>query len=118
MASPVNGSPHQQSFPNESAEYRQKRDALLNEEIALRRQMEIVAEHRRALPPGGAIPADYVFEEGAEARKVAMSSLFGDKDTLVAYSFMYGGPLPCGRVPPAHRFWIRLMAPSRLSANA
>jgi predicted dithiol-disulfide oxidoreductase (DUF899 family) len=90
MASPVNGSLHQQSFPNESAEYRQKRDALLAEEIALRRQMESVAEHRRALPPGGAIPTDYVFEEGAEALEVAMSSLFGDKDTLVAYSFMYG----------------------------
>ena len=40
-------------FPNESAEYRQARDALLAEEIELRRHIERVAEQRRALPPGG-----------------------------------------------------------------
>lgn len=40
-------------FPNESQAYRQARDVLLAEEIELRRQIERVAEHRRALPPGG-----------------------------------------------------------------
>lgn len=40
-------------FPNESPEYRQARDALLAEEIDLRRHIESVAEQRRALPPGG-----------------------------------------------------------------
>ena len=41
-------------FPNESDEYRRARDALLAEEIELRRHIERVAEQRRALPPGGA----------------------------------------------------------------
>ena len=38
-------------FPNESAAYRRARTALLAEEIMLRRQIEHVAEQRRALPP-------------------------------------------------------------------
>ena len=49
-------------FPNESAEYRRARDALLAEEIELRRHIERVAEQRRALPPGGAVPKDYRFD--------------------------------------------------------
>src|SRR3546814_11312735 len=50
------------SFPNESAEYRSARIALLDAEIALRRQIEAVAAQRRALPPGGYVPEDYSFE--------------------------------------------------------
>ncbi len=42
-------------FPNESAEYRRAREALLAEEIELRRHIERVAEQRRALPPGGEV---------------------------------------------------------------
>ena len=49
-------------FPNEDGEYRQARDALLAEEIELKRHMERVAAQRRALPPGGLVPEDYVFE--------------------------------------------------------
>ena len=45
-------------FPNESAEYRRAREALLIEEIELRRHIERVAELRRALPPGGAVTRD------------------------------------------------------------
>ena len=75
-------------FPNESVEYRRARNALLAEEIDLRRHIERVAEQRRALPPGGSIPKDYRFEgEGGPAR---MSELFGDKQTLAIYSMMYG----------------------------
>ncbi|HEY1730116.1 MAG TPA: DUF899 family protein, partial [Terriglobales bacterium] len=48
-------------FPNESAEYRAARNALLIEEIKLRRQLEHVAAHRRGLPPGGEIPQDFEF---------------------------------------------------------
>jgi predicted dithiol-disulfide oxidoreductase (DUF899 family) len=44
---------HSIRFPNESDEYRAARDALLDEEIALRRQTEAVAEQRRQLPLGG-----------------------------------------------------------------
>jgi predicted dithiol-disulfide oxidoreductase (DUF899 family) len=38
-------------FSNESPEYRLARQALLAEEIELRRHIERVAEQRRALPP-------------------------------------------------------------------
>ena len=81
------------AFPNESAEYRAARNALLNEEIALRAQIEAVAAKRRALPPGGAVPQDYVFERidgNLRPQKVAMSELFGEHRTLILYSFMYG----------------------------
>jgi predicted dithiol-disulfide oxidoreductase (DUF899 family) len=75
-------------FPNESAEYRAARNALLVEEIELRRQLERLAVQRRALPDGGEIPQDFalVGESGA----VRLSSLFGDKETLMIYSMMYG----------------------------
>jgi predicted dithiol-disulfide oxidoreductase (DUF899 family) len=79
-------------FPNESSEYRAARDKLLEEEVALRRQMEAVAAARRALPEGGPIPTDYVFDgEGpnGEPAKVKLSELFGDKSSLVVYSMMF-----------------------------
>src|SRR3954452_13747918 len=49
-------------YPNESSEYRAARTALLHDEISLRAQIEAVAARRRALPPGGEVPEDYVFE--------------------------------------------------------
>jgi len=48
--------------PNESADYRRARQALLAEEIELRRHIERVAEMRRALPPGGEVTKKYEFE--------------------------------------------------------
>jgi predicted dithiol-disulfide oxidoreductase (DUF899 family) len=75
-------------FPNESDAYRQARDALLVEEIALRRQVERVATQRRALPLGGRVPEDYVFE--GEVGPVRLSHLFGDHDTLITYNLMFG----------------------------
>ena len=81
------------SFPNESAEYRAARVALLNAEIALRRQIEAVAAKRRALPPGGAVPEDYEFKRiGAHQRPepVKLSELFGDHPSVILYSFMFG----------------------------
>ena len=75
------------NWPNESKEYRSARDELLQAEIALRRTEEAVAVQRRALPPGGAVPEDYVFD-GVDG-SVRMSELFGDKDTLYLYNFMY-----------------------------
>jgi predicted dithiol-disulfide oxidoreductase (DUF899 family) len=75
-------------FPNESVEYRAARNTLLVEEIELRRQLERVAAQRRALPVGGEIPKD--FEVVSEGGAVRFSSLFGDKDTLMVYSMMYG----------------------------
>ena len=75
-------------FPHESDAYRQARDALLAEEIELRRHIERVAEQRRQLPPGGEVTKDYRFE--GERGPVSFAELFGDKQTLVVYSYMYG----------------------------
>ena len=78
-------------FPGESAEYRRERNRLLEAELELRRAVERVAAQRRALPPGGAVPDDYRFEEAAEGGGEArLSELFAPgKDTLVIYSFMF-----------------------------
>jgi predicted dithiol-disulfide oxidoreductase (DUF899 family) len=73
---------------NESDEYRRARQALLAEEIELRRHIERVAELRRHLPPGGVVSKKYAFE--SEMGPVDFASLFGDHQTLVVYSYMYG----------------------------
>jgi predicted dithiol-disulfide oxidoreductase (DUF899 family) len=74
--------------PNESAEYRRARNELLREEIELRRHIERVAQMRRALPPGGRVTGDYRFE--GEHGSTDLAGLFGDKQTLVVYSYMFG----------------------------
>src|SRR5687768_15615331 len=81
------------SFPNETAEYRAARNKLLDAEMDLRRQLERVAALRRALPPGGAVAEDYVFERiGANEapEKVKLSELFAGHPSILLYSFMYG----------------------------
>jgi predicted dithiol-disulfide oxidoreductase (DUF899 family) len=82
------------SFPGEDPAYRSARNALLEEEIALRRQVERVSAQRRALPPGGLVREDYVFEGlGVDGGPVPikLSELFAPgKDSLALYSFMYG----------------------------
>lgn len=75
-------------YPNESEEYRRARDALLAEEIELRRHIERVAGLRRALPPGGKVTGAYRFE--GEQGPVSFADLFGDKQSLVVYSYMFG----------------------------
>ncbi|MBL0370467.1 DUF899 family protein [Rhizobium sp. KVB221] len=75
-------------FPNESEEYRQARDALLAEEIELRRHIERVAEQRRALPPGGKVKKHYMFD--GPNGQASFEDLFDDKETLVVYSYMFG----------------------------
>jgi predicted dithiol-disulfide oxidoreductase (DUF899 family) len=81
-------------FPGEDSAYRAARNALLEQEIALRRQIERVSAQRRALPAGGAVPQDYVFEGlGADGNPVPikLSELFAPGQSSVAlYSFMYG----------------------------
>lgn len=76
-------------YPNDSAEYREARIALLAEEIELRRHIERVAAQRRALPPGGVVPQDYEFT-GENGRKIRLSEMFGTSNTLVTYIWMYG----------------------------
>src|ERR1700754_3049714 len=76
-------------YPHESPEYRAARTALLAEEIELRRHLERVAEMRRKLPPGGEVEGDYKFmlEDGST---VDFVTLFGDRQTLITYSYMFG----------------------------
>ncbi|HEY0941506.1 MAG TPA: DUF899 family protein [Steroidobacter sp.] len=76
------------NFPNESVEYRRARIELLAEEIELRRHIERVAEMRRALPPGGEVKKRYRFQ--GERGPVSFAELFGDKQTLLVYSYMFG----------------------------
>ena len=76
------------AFPDESTAYRAARARLLAQEMELRRAMEAVAASRRALPPGGAVREDYVFQ-GA-AGNARLSELFAPgKNSLVIYSFMF-----------------------------
>ena len=62
-------------FPNENEAYRKARNALLVQEIELRRQLERVAEHRRQLPPGGEVKERY--ELIGENGKATLADLFG-----------------------------------------
>lgn len=79
-------------FPDESPGYRAARDRLLEKELQLRRQMEAVAAELRALPPGGVVPEDYVFARmsaSGAVERVRLSELFGDRDTLMVYHWMF-----------------------------
>ena len=93
------------TFPGESAEYRDARDRLLEQEIELRRAMERVAAERRELPQGGVVPEDYVFQ-GADPDgtpiEVRLSELFGPgRHSLVIYSMMFPRDPGDGRPGPA-----------------
>ena len=76
-------------FPNEPAGYREAREALIAEEIELRRHLERVAAQRRALPLGGEVPEDYEFED-QDGGRVRLSDMFGPHDALITYFWMYG----------------------------
>src|ERR1700755_367721 len=80
-------------YPNESQEYRDAREALLKDEQELIDKTKALAEKRRALPLGGELKEDYVFQwanEGKVGEQVKFSELFGDKNSLLLYSFMFG----------------------------
>ena len=80
-------------YPNESRAYRDARDALLKDEQELIDKVKSVAEKRRTLPLGGELKEDYVFKwanDGRVGQSVKFSELFGDKNTLLLYSFMFG----------------------------
>lgn len=80
-------------YPNESREYRDARDALLKEEKELVDKVKAVADKRRKLPLGGQLKEDYVFQwanDGKVGKRVQFSELFGDKNTLLLCSFMFG----------------------------
>ncbi len=85
---------HERRMPGESEIYRAARNELLELERDLRARVEAVAEKRRALPVGGAITHDYVFQEAADdgdtERDVKLSELFAaGLDILLVYSLMF-----------------------------
>jgi hypothetical protein len=105
--------------PNESREYRDARDLLLKEEQELVEKTKSVAAKRRQLPLGGELKEDYLFEwanDGKVGEKVKFSELFGDKETLLIYSFMFG---QTGTTPalPARRLSMGSIAPGIRSAS-
>jgi predicted dithiol-disulfide oxidoreductase (DUF899 family) len=85
-------------FSDESDDYRRRREELLAAEIALKDQVERVAEMRRALPLGMRAP-DYIFHEGpsdlnqndpADFADVQLANLFTDgHDTLIVDHLMF-----------------------------
>jgi predicted dithiol-disulfide oxidoreductase (DUF899 family) len=80
-------------YPNESQEYRGARDALLKDEKELIDKVNSVAARRRAMPLGGQLKEDYVFQwanDGKLGKRVNFSDLFEDKNTLLLYSWMFG----------------------------
>ena len=82
-------------YPGDSNDYRRARTALLAEEIELRRHIERVAAQRRAMPLGGVV-RDYAFRDANDAQ-LKLADLFGEHDTLVSYTWMFGPkrPRPC-----------------------
>ena len=80
---------HATRFPGETEQYREARNRLLEEEIDLRRKIEAVAARRRALPLGGEVTKDYVFDasspDGGKPHTIHFRELFSPgKDTLDA----------------------------------
>ena len=67
------------TFPGESSEYRRARKQLLQDEDELRRLNEQVAAKRRALPAGGLLAEDYVFESAVDGSEVRFSDLFAPR---------------------------------------
>jgi predicted dithiol-disulfide oxidoreductase (DUF899 family) len=80
-------------YPNESQAYRDARAALLKDEQELIDKTKAVAAKRRTLPPGGQLKEDYVFQWANDSKlgeRVKFSELFGEKNTLLLYSWMFG----------------------------
>jgi predicted dithiol-disulfide oxidoreductase (DUF899 family) len=82
----------------QSADYRKRREELLEAETALLQQRERVAELRRSLPEGARVEKDYVFREGptdlsrndaSDLFETSLSSLFGDHDELIVQHMMF-----------------------------
>ncbi len=80
-------------YPNENQEFRTAREALLKDEQELIHMTKSVAAKRRRLPLGGQLKEDYIFQwanDGRVGEPVRFSELFGDKNSLLVYSWMFG----------------------------
>ncbi len=76
-------------FALESAAYAQARQALLAEEIEVRRHLGRLARQNRELPKGPEVRGDWKFV-GMNGGEVGLADMFGRHDTLVLYHWMYG----------------------------
>ena len=96
---------HERRFPDETEDYRRKRETLLKKELELQDNIESVARLRRELSPSAPVREDYVFEEGVPdyrdtrtVREVKLSELFQPgKNTLIVINYMFAPDkeLPC-----------------------
>ena len=112
-------------IPNESAEYRAARTALLAEEIELRRHIERVAAQRRALPPGGLVTGDYRFQgEWPQRFRRALRRQADPRHLQTGSTAQRAPRSPWGREtrqPPlrvrlpaeAYRGWVKVVAGAR-----
>jgi predicted dithiol-disulfide oxidoreductase (DUF899 family) len=82
-------SKRQPRIKGESNAYAQARQELLAEEIRVRRKLDALAAQRRRLPPGPVIEKDYRFIDPT-GNEVGLADIFGDKDVLLTYFWMYG----------------------------
>ena len=69
------------------AEWQRERDALLEEEKALSRALDRLAEKRRALPW---VAVDEPYRFASETGPVTLADLFGKNSQLAVYHFMFG----------------------------
>lgn len=76
-------------FTGETAAYAKAREALLAEELEVRRHLDRLARQNRELPEGPEMPASWKFlgENGGE---MGLAGMFGKHDTLVVYHWMFG----------------------------
>ena len=77
------------TFPGETRDYAEAREQLMQAEIEARRVLTDLAEQRRRLPAGPVVAKDYRFLD-ADGAELGLLDLFGDKDTLITYFWMYG----------------------------
>lgn len=91
---------HNIRFPNEDDATRKARNALLREEIELRRHVETVAAQRRALPAGPPIKENYVLNRGSGS-EIRFSDLFDGTRSLVTYNMMFGRSANAPALPAA-----------------
>ena len=76
-------------FSSESAAYANERQALLAEEIEVRRRLGRLARQNRELPEGPKMPGGWKFI-GMNGDEGGLADMFGPHDTLVLYHWMYG----------------------------
>lgn len=76
-------------FSSESSAYAKARQALLAEEIEMRRHLGRLAQQGRELPEGPEMPTGWTFVD-MNGTEVGLADMFGRHETLVLYHWMSG----------------------------